>query len=205
METSHQTTSSIIKNSWSNSIPYLQYRALVESHVHNNSNTGSEVTQDLAAYTALNHQRMRRLDKTLKLSPDAQEFLKGFNKHVAFVTITESWCGDAAQTLPMVEKLSQAAGIEHRLVLRDENEALMNLFLTNGNKSIAKVIMIDPATYEPIADWGPRPSLAAAIVAQEKEDKGVLTAQFKQELQGWYNKDKGKNTLEDFIALLKEI
>jgi hypothetical protein len=197
--------SSIIKKALENSIPYLQYRVLVESHVANNSNTGNEVTEDLAAYTALNHQRMKRLDKTVKVSDDAREFLSQFDKSVKFLTITESWCGDAAQTVPVIEKVAKLAGIEHRLVLRDENEELMNAFLTNGNKSIAKLIVLDKNTLEPITSWGPRPSIATALVNREKKEKGSLSQDFKQELQNWYNKDKGRTTINNLVAMLKLI
>jgi hypothetical protein len=33
--------------------------------------------------------------------------------------------------------------IDLKVVLRDQNKELMNQFLTNGNKSIPKLIMID--------------------------------------------------------------
>ena len=57
----------IIKQAASNAISYVEYRKLVEDHVINQTNTGDQITEALAEYTKLNHQRMRRLDKTLKL------------------------------------------------------------------------------------------------------------------------------------------
>ena len=195
----------IIKNALENSMPYSQYRALMESHVLNKTSTGEEVTEALANYTMLNNQRMKRLDKTLKLLPESQEFLKNLDKKVAFLVITESWCGDAAQVMPMMDKIAKAGNIDLRVVLRDENETLMNEFLTNGAKSIAKLVLFNPDTFEPLNSWGPRPSGATALVAKEKQDKGTLSDAFKQELQNWYNKDKGKGTEEDLIQLLKNI
>ncbi len=161
----------IIKEALENSIPYSQYRALMEGHVLNGTNTGNEVTADLANYTLLNHQRMKRLDKTLKLLPETTDFLENFDKKVAFLVITESWCGDAAQTMPMIHKIAKAGNIDLRIVLRDENEDLMNLFLTNGNKAIAKLIVIDSKTNEPIQSWGPRPTGATQLVASRKSLK----------------------------------
>jgi thiol-disulfide isomerase/thioredoxin len=195
----------IIKDALENSIPYLQYRALTESHVLNNTNTGNEVTADLANYTMLNNQRMKRLDKTLKLLPETTEFLQQFDKKISFIVITESWCGDAAQVMPMIHKLAEAGGIDLRIVLRDENDALMNHFLTNGSKSIAKLIIIDSETHEPLNSWGPRPTGATQLVAQEKAAKGSLSPEFKQELQNWYNKDKGKGTEQDIVAMLNTL
>ena len=195
----------IIREAIKNAIPYSQYRALVEGHVLNNSNTGAEVTEALANYTALNHQRMKRLDKKVELLPETQDFLESLSPNFSFLVITESWCGDAAHVIPVLNKIAEAGLIDLKLVLRDENEALMNEFLTNGSKSIAKLIIYNSETFEPIASWGPRPSTATQMVADEKAAKGTLSPEFKQELQKWYNKDKGKTIEKDMIALIKSI
>jgi thiol-disulfide isomerase/thioredoxin len=193
----------IIKNALDNSMSYQQYRAFVEAHTANGTNSGAEVTDDLAEYTKLNNQRMKRLDKTMKLLPETGEFLANFNKDVYFLLVTESWCGDAAQTMPMINKLAQAAGIELKVVLRDENLELMDQFLTNGSRSIAKLILVNNKSGLPIANWGPRPTTATQIVAKEKATKGELSPDFKQELQNWYNNDKGKDTEKDLVAMLR--
>ncbi len=195
----------IIRKAADGAISYQQYRAFVEAHVANGTNSGVEVTPSLTEYTKLNHQRMKRLDKTMKLLPETDAFLANINKNVYFLTITESWCGDAAQTMPMINKIAQAAGIDLKIVLRDENLDLMDQFLTNGSRSIAKLILVDKKTHLPIAHWGPRPTTATQIVAQEKATKGELTPEFKQELQNWYNADKGKDTEKDLVETLKAI
>jgi thiol-disulfide isomerase/thioredoxin len=193
----------IIKNALDNSMSYQQYRAFVEAHTANGTNSGAEVTDDLAEYTKLNNQRMKRLDKTMKLLPETGEFLANFNKDVYFLLVTESWCGDAAQTMPMINKVALAAGIDLKVVLRDENLELMDQFLTNGSRSIAKLILVNNKSGLPIANWGPRPTTATQIVAKEKATKGELSPDFKQELQNWYNKDKGKDTEMDLVAMLR--
>lgn len=195
----------IIEKAVDNSMSYQQYRAFVEAHTANGTNSGVEVTEALAEYTKLNNQRMKRLDKTMKLLPDSEQFLKSFNKEVYFLIITESWCGDAAQTIPMINKVARTAGIDLKVVLRDENLELMDHFLTNGGRSIAKLILVDSISGLPVANWGPRPATATAIVAVEKATKGELSPEFKQELQNWYNKDKGKDTEKDVVGLLKAI
>lgn len=195
----------IIREALENAIPYSQYRALVEGHVLNNSNTGAEVTEALANYTVLNHQRMKRLDKKVELSPKTLDFLQRLSPTFSFLVITESWCGDAAHVIPVLNMIAEAGSIDLKLVLRDENEALMNEFLTNGSKSIAKLIIYKSENYEPIASWGPRPSTATQMVVEEKAAKGTLSPEFKQELQKWYNRDKGKTIESDMVALIKSI
>ena len=117
--------------------------------------------------------------------------------------IAEGWCGDAAQILPMLHKIAEASNkIDLKIVFRDENEALMNNFLTNGSKSIPKIIILDNQQ-NVINSWGPRPSIATKMVLDFKEKNGQLDANFKKDLQIWYNKDKGNTTQEDLIKLLK--
>ena len=192
----------LIKNALKQSYSYQEYRELVESHAQNQTNTGAEITEDLARYTVLNHQRMKRLDKTMKIDEHFISRLQSVTNNLSLLVITESWCGDAAQTMPMIAKVAATANIPLQIVLRDENELLMDQFLTNGGRSIPIVILYRNDTYQPIDRWGPRPKPATQLVAQEKENKGYLSAEFKQELQVWYNKDKGQSTLKDLFELM---
>ena len=118
--------------------------------------------------------------------------------------ITESWCGDAAHIMPVIEKVVQlSSNISYKIVLRDSNEALINAFLTNGGKSIPKLIMIDDVTKEVLNTFGPRPNVATKMVNDYKAEFGKLTPEFKEALQRWYNKDKGQSTINDLMGLLK--
>jgi len=89
-----------------------------------------------------------------------------------------------------------------KVVCRDENEALMDAYLTNGSKSIPKIIIVDK-NQNAINSWGPRPSIATKMVLDYKEQNGSIDAEFKKDLQIWYNKDKGNSTQEDIVELLK--
>ena len=88
------------------------------------------------------------------------------------------------------------------IVSRDEHPVIMDAYLTNGGRSIPKVLILDNKTLEVLADWGPRPTVATKMVVDYKEIHGALDADFKQSLQLWYNKDKGQSTLQDFLILL---
>ena len=119
--------------------------------------------------------------------------------------ITETWCGDAAQILPVVHKIAELnPKITMKIVFRDENEALMNEFLTNGGKAIPIVIFLDLQD-KVLARWGSRPSVATQMVAEEKAKNGKLTPEFKENLQRWYNQDKGATIVDDFIAIMQSI
>ena len=177
-------------------ISYQDYRDLVKQLVEDKSTTGNEKTEALVEYTMLNDRRMKRWDKTVKVSEDAQQKISEFKGDVSWVVLTESWCGDAAHVIPVINKIAKLNdGIDLKFLFRDENEALMNQFLTNGGKAIPKLIMIDNSTGDVVNTYGPRPTVATKLVNDYKEAHGMLTPEFKEDLQRWYNKDKGQTTL----------
>lgn len=194
---------SVIKNSLERSISYQEYRDLVSYLTEISSTTGLEKTEALAEYTKLNDRRMKRWDKTLKISEEAKAIISEFSHGLTWLVIVESWCGDAAHVLPVLNKVSELNNfIDLKIVLRDENLELMDTFLTNGNRAIPKLIMIDSETGEVLNTYGPRPSEAANYVKRFIAKHGKLTPDFKEDLQHWYNKDKGKNIVEDLTQLL---
>lgn len=193
----------IIKESFAKSMSYSDYRDEVTDFVANNSTSGNEKTEALIDYTMLNDRRMKRWDKTVKVSDEFKERVSNFKGNVTWLVLTESWCGDAAHVIPVINKIAELSeNIDLKLVYRDENEDLMNQFLTNGSKSIPKLIMIDNQSGEVINTFGPRPSQATQLVHDYKEKYGTLTPEFKEELQHWYNADKGQTTINDLIKLL---
>jgi hypothetical protein len=195
----------IIENSLRKTISYTEYRALVRNLLAEGKSTGPEQSEDLTNYSLLNDRRMQRLDKKIKISEETiQEFQK-IKQPQTWLVITEGWCGDAAQNLPVLNKIAVTTDhIDLKVVLRDENLALMDLFLTNGGRSIPKLIALDKEN-NVIDSWGPRPSVATKMVADYKEKNGVLDPEFKQDLQVWYNKDKGQSVQEDFVSIAAKL
>jgi thiol-disulfide isomerase/thioredoxin len=194
----------IIKDSLDNSISYTEYFRLMQKLVQNKFTTGSDISEANINYTMLNEKRMSRWNKKLEISETYKAKILEFNSEIIWLVITESWCGDAAHLLPVINKVAELnPNINLRIVLRDDNEGLMNQFLTNGSKSIPKLIMIDTDSLKVITSYGPRPSTATAMVENYKKEHGQLTPEFKEDLQRWYNKDKGKTTIDDLTKLLE--
>ncbi len=201
---SNQEKEVIVQQSLLKAMTYETYRVLVDEHTTRGTSTGPNQTEALTNYTMLNQRRMKRLDKTTKLHPDDIATIEGFKGDVTWLVVTESWCGDAAQTMPVMQKIAELSeGITLRVVLRDENLELIDAFLYNGGRSIPKLIVVDNKTGAIIGDWGPRPSVATQLVDDYKKEYGKLTPEFKQDLQVWYNKDKGQNTVEDLLEFIK--
>jgi hypothetical protein len=134
---------------------------------------------------------------------EVKTFLENLDKDYIWLVISESWCGDAAQILPIINKMAEVSDkIDLRVVLRDDNEDLMNLFLTNGTRSIPKLIIIDKKTNEVINDFGPRPKEAKQLILDYKAEHGVVDETAKINLQKWYLNDKGISTQKEIVALM---
>ena len=203
METDTLTIHDIISESLKNSMTYAEYRTLVAKLVEEKSTTGNDKSEDTVNYTLLNDRRMKRWDKTIKISDAVKTKIENFDKKVTWLLITESWCGDAAHIVPAINKVAELnENIDLKVVLRDENDELMNQFLTNGGKAVPKLIMVDNASKTVIDTFGPRPLVATNMVKTYKEEHGLITPEFKEDLQRWYNKDKGQSTIEDLVQLL---
>lgn len=195
---------SIIKESLKESFSYQEYRSFVTALAKDNATTGDEQREDLVHYTQLNEARLHRLDKTMQLTDEVKSFLENLKKEYTWIVIAESWCGDAAQILPVINKMAAVSDkINLRIVLRDDNEELMNQFLTNGTKSIPKLIIIDKESDEVIADFGPRPIGAKQLILDYKAEHGVVDETAKIELQKWYLQDKGISTQNEIVELMK--
>lgn len=191
----------IIKDSLKKSMSYNEYRELVEQLVANNSTTGNDKSEAMVNYTMLNDRRMKRWDKTVKVSEEDKATIEAYNKKATWLLISESWCGDAAHIVPAINKVAELNNsIDLRIVLRDDNPELMDEFLTNGGKAIPKLIIIE--NEDVVNTFGPRPSEATQLVVDYKAKHGKITAEFKEDLQRWYNKNKGQNVIKDLVKLL---
>ena len=183
-------------------ISYSSYRNLISDLIASGKSSGPIQSEDLLNYSMLNDRRMTRLDKTIQLSHETLLALKKNDKPITWLVLTEGWCGDAAQTLPVINKIADESDlITLKIIFRDEHEELMSHFLTNGGKSIPKLLVLNSEN-DVLNTWGPRPNIATKMVQDYKNTHGQLDAAFKQELQVWYNKNKGVNIQENMVGLL---
>lgn len=193
----------LVQESLDKGMSYYQYRDLVQYLAENDQTTGPVQSEANINYTQLGNRRMKRWDKTFKVPSDLQEKITQLDADLEFLVLAESWCGDAAPSLPIINKVvALNPNFDLKIVLRDEHLELMDAFLTNGARSIPKLIVLDKKNNEIVGEWGPRPSIATKMVEDFKAQNGQLTADFKKDLQLWYNKNKGENILEDLKNLL---
>lgn len=194
----------VIKKSIGNGISYEEYRKRVAQYAEEGKTSGATQTDDYINYTKLNESRMHRLDKTLQVVDEVKVFLENLDKEYIWLVLAETWCGDAAQVVPVINKMAEVSSkIDLKILFRDENEDVMNMFLTNGTKSIPKLIIIEKKSGEVIADFGPRPQGAKQLILDYKATHGVVDETAKINLQKWYLADKGFATQEEIVEIMK--
>ena len=183
---------------WDQAISFQQYTINVETEAATNP------TEGYSKYVPINWKRMQRIQKTYNLSPAAAELLGQLNKPIRWLVITENWCGDSAQSTPIMEKMVEAADghIEMRFIYRDANPELMNAHLTGTSMSIPKVIQLDEA-FHVTGSWGPRPDEAQQLVLRLKSDP-VTAHTYTEELHRWYAQDKQVGIETGLMDLVKE-
>lgn len=182
---------------------YEQYLQLLENLLAEGKTTGENQSEALFNYANLNDKRMKKWAKIGKLTPALVQRLQEIDQPLTWLIITEGWCGDAAQNLPFVYKMAETNPlIEIKVILRDEYPVVMNEFLTNGGKSIPKVVALDPNSLTVLGDWGPRPAPIQAEFLENKQTAAMSGAKFTEHLHLWYAKDKGMTIQTEFLAIL---
>lgn len=195
-----EITDSIVKAGMS----YEQYRALIDQLLMGDKTTGDNQSPEMIGYTRLNVQRMNKLDKKIQLEKELENKLIEVPEKWYWLVITEAWSGDAAQNIPIIEKMAAVSeNIELKLLLRDENPALMDQYLTHGGRSIPMLICIRQEDFAELGVWGPRPEPAQKLVTDFKANPFGTQEEFVQSLHNWYAKDRGKTIQEEFMHLLE--
>ncbi|HOI29902.1 MAG TPA: thioredoxin family protein [Melioribacteraceae bacterium] len=155
--------------------------------------------------TKLNLQRSNRIYRTYNVNEELKNSILKIDTPHIWMVITEDWCGDSAQNLPYISKIAEMNPlIELKIILRDSNLDIMDLYLTDGNsRSIPKLVAFDKDGDE-IFQWGPRPKSAQKKVEDGKRS-GLTKDEYLANLHSWYAENKGKDLEGEFLELLTKI
>lgn len=167
-------------------------------------NFDNELDMKWYEFRKLNLQRTLRLQKYFIPSDDLINVISSTQYSQTWLVLTESWCGDSAQNLPIIAKAASLnTKINLRIVPRDENLELMDKYLTNGSRSIPKLIVFDNKNNE-LFKWGPRPAEAQNLFSKLKNE-GLDKSEINKQLHLWYGKNRGKEVEKELIVLLKKV
>lgn len=197
---------SLIQNIKTQFYSYEQFVEKVEELASKGLVTGNSQSEAYLQTTIMNLHRIKRIQKKGVLVESLKNALKENSRKQIWYVFVEGWCADASQNIPFLHLFAEySENIELKFLLRDENEELMNMYLTNGAKAIPKLVSFDAETKDELGVWGPRPANIQAMVFDfKKEYPKVGKADFLSNLQKWYAKDKGFSLQEEFVSLLNK-
>lgn len=158
----------------------------------------------LMSFMKINLARMDRLDRAELLNEAQLDSIDSSLPVSAmeWIVITEPWCGDSAQSLPIIHKLSEALNIPLCIVLRDRNPELIEKYHTDGNHAIPKLVALD-SSKEDVFVWGPRPAGAQSIVLAWKTDPKTTKKELETSIHTWYARDKSKSIQHEILQLFE--
>lgn len=118
--------------------------------------SGMTWSEYLAACT-LEVERRRQGYQRVAFTPEQQAVLDRLRPlQLKVLVLEEDWCGDAARSAPVLARIAEAAGMEARWFLRDQNLDIIDQYLENGARSIPVFLFMD-RNGEFLARWGSRP------------------------------------------------
>jgi Thioredoxin len=159
---------------------------------------------DYFNYAKLNWSRMNRWLKHGELVPEIKETVAKVTKPQHWLIITEPWCGDASHVVPFLQMIADSNPlITVDYELRDQEPFRINHYLTNGGKSIPKLVIRNEAG-DDLATWGPRPADCQVIYKKLSDEKADFET-VKVTLQKWYNENKGVDIQKEILEILNSI
>lgn len=187
--------------------PVLSFDAFMKNVamlVEKGATSGPNQTEKLIDFTALNLKRMERIEKTAQISAELRTVIAAVSDQ-HWVVITEAWCGDSAQNLPYLAAIAALnSNVTFEILERDQNPTIIDAYLTNGGRSIPKMVVFDADGSE-LFIWGPRAQAAQDILLDWKANPNGRTFEdFEKELHTWYAKDKGMSLQGELFHLLNK-
>jgi hypothetical protein len=163
------------------------------------------VVDEMDVYIPMNVQRSNRLERRFELGVEATNYLSVLSMSLKWLVISEWWCGDSSQILPVLNAMAQCSNgkIDLKMIYRDEHPMLMDAHLTNGSRSIPKLLILNE-NYQLLADWGPRPAEAQKLVKQLKSHPDTA-GNYSEALHLWYARDKQAAIVGEILKLIMNI
>lgn len=196
------------------SISYEAYAQFIEDLLAQYHHLNPDSVNEHIHFTRMNLISMERLDKTARMMAVTRVQMAKIQPMI-WLVLTESWCNDAAQVLPVLNKMAKLnSNIQLQILFRDEQPKLMDAFLTNGTRSIPKVIFLDPTSLKVLGQWGPRPAVLQTFVLEElakiSKIKGAdaqkkRSDELSTQVQRWYAKDKSYSIQQEILAEISRI
>jgi hypothetical protein len=136
----------------------------------------------------------------VRLPQDLVEEARAVPGRWSLLALSEDWCGDAVNTLPVVARLAESVGWDFRVLLRDENDDVMDAHLTDGRSRSIPVVIVYDADLEEVGWWGPRPREMQEWVMEE--GLSLPSPERYKVVRGWYARDRGQTVIRELLEIV---
>ncbi|MBL0282329.1 MAG: thioredoxin family protein [Chitinophagaceae bacterium] len=193
----------ILHNAIDTAMSYTAFYNMTSALVADNNTSGPVKSEERIQATKLNLQRLTRLNKTTQLLPEWSNLDITKTSNLQWVVITEAWCGDGSQLVPVMNKVAEKLEISFKVVLRDSHPDLIDRYLFRGTRSIPRLICFNAETGEELGNWGPRPAEAQQLV-DDSIAKGIPHDDWVINLQNWYNQNKTVSLQNELFSFVND-
>ena len=183
-----------------NAMNYARYRADIEGRIA--APPAGEQADKMLPYMRKHASMMAAFDLSYRVS-DLMRAALNEARPAIWLVLTEGWCGDAAYSCPLFAAIEKAAAdkIKLRFLLRDQHPDLMDAHLTDGARSIPKLICLSPELHE-LGSWGPRPAQLHEQV-REWKDAGLTLKELIPKVHDWYMADDTRSMQSELAELVR--
>ena len=135
---------------------------------------------------------------------DQLDRLAGIGGSWRLLVLSEDWCGDASNLVPVLARLAaDAPELDLRILKRDEHPDVMDLYLTNGSRSIPLAIILDDQG-NAVGRWGPRPEHLQDFVMRERRTGERPMTEVYKHVRRWYATDRGHTTIRELVDRIEQ-
>ena len=89
-------------------LSFEEYESKFQHWVQEQQTSSANPTSQLIEFTKLNWIRSQRIKKTVSLNPALLEEVAKLKYNYTWIVVTEAWCGDSAQNLPVIAAIANS-------------------------------------------------------------------------------------------------
>lgn len=185
-------------------ISWDQYYAVAQAYAESEDKPELYRNEKMLRYLRENIGRIDHIRKTITIESKLYNALTAVKTDLIWLVLTEPWCGDASQVVPVLYTIASCSEhISFRILQSDAHPDVMSAYLTDGSRSIPKLICLRADTLEELGTWGPRPASLQKIVLANKDDASLSFGAKVRMVHAWYEEDKTASIQDEFIDLVR--
>jgi hypothetical protein len=186
-------------------ISWVEYFATAKSYVESDERPERYKDEKMQRYTSENIGRIDHILQTITIESKLYNLLSTIETDLIWLVLTEPWCGDASQVVPVLYTIASCSEhISFRILQSDAHPDILSAYLTNGSRSIPKLICLRADTLQELGTWGPRPVELQKIVLKNKDDDSLSFGAKVRMVHDWYAADRTASIQDEFIDLVKK-